>query len=201
MTKVTPSQVRELRDRTGAGMMDCKRALEEAEGQMGRAVDILRERGQAQAAKKAGRTASEGVVASYIHPGGRVGVLVEVNCETDFVSATADFQDLCRNIAMHIAASRPRWVRREDVPPAIVEHERDVLRKEAESAGKPAAVVERMVEGRLRRFFSEQCLLEQPYVRDPDHTVGDVVQELVARLGENIVVRRFQRYERGEELE
>lgn len=201
MTKVTPSQVRELRDRTGAGMMDCKRALEEAEGQMGRAVDILRERGQAQAAKKAGRTASEGVVASYIHPGGRVGVLVEVNCETDFVSATADFQDLCRNIAMHIAASRPRWVRREDVPPAIVEHERDVLRKEAESAGKPAAVVERMVEGRLRRFFSEQCLLEQPYVRDPDHTVGDVVQELVARLGENIVVRRFQRYERGEELD
>ena len=201
MTKVTPSQVRELRDRTGAGMMDCKRALEEAEGQMGRAVDILRERGQAQAAKKAGRTASEGVVASYIHPGGRVGVLVEVNCETDFVSATADFQDLCRNIAMHIAASRPRWVRREDVPSAIVEHERDVLRKEAESAGKPAAVVERMVEGRLRRFFSEQCLLEQPYVRDPDHTVGDVVQELVARLGENIVVRRFQRYERGEELE
>lgn len=201
MTKVTPSQVRELRDRTGAGMMDCKRALEEAEGQMGRAVDILRERGQAQAAKKAGRTASEGVVASYIHPGGRVGVLVEVNCETDFVSATPDFQDLCRNIAMHIAASRPRWVRREDVPPAIVEHERDVLRKEAESAGKPAAVVERMVEGRLRRFFSEQCLLEQPYVRDPDHTVGDVVQELVARLGENIVVRRFQRYERGEELE
>jgi elongation factor Ts len=182
-------------------MMDCKRALEEAEGQMGRAVDILRERGQAQAAKKAGRTASEGVVASYIHPGGRVGVLVEVNCETDFVSATADFQDLCRNIAMHIAASRPRWVRREDVPPAIVEHERDVLRKEAESAGKPAAVVERMVEGRLRRFFSEQCLLEQPYVRDPDHTVGDVVQELVARLGENIVVRRFQRYERGEELD
>jgi elongation factor Ts len=182
-------------------MMDCKRALEEAQGDIGRATDILRERGQAQAAKKAGRAVSEGLVASYIHPGGRVGVLVEVNCETDFVSATTDFQDLCRNLAMHIVASRPRWVRREDVPPAIVEHEREVLSREAEAAGKPAAIVERMVEGRLKRFFEEQCLLEQPYVRDPDHTVGEMVQELMARLGENIQVRRFQRYERGEELD
>lgn len=201
MTKVTPSQVRELRDRTGAGMMDCKRALEEADGDLARAVDVLRERGQAQAAKKAGRAVSEGLVASYIHPGGRVGVLIEVNCETDFVANTGDFQELARNLAMHIAASRPRWVRREDVPEDMLDHEREVLRKEAEASGKPAPIIEKMVQGRLERFFSEQCLLEQTYVRDPDHTVGQVVQEHIARLGENIQVRRFQRYERGEELD
>ncbi|MGC8486894.1 MAG: translation elongation factor Ts [Clostridia bacterium] len=201
MTKVTPSQVRELRDRTGAGMMDCKRALEEADGDVTRAVDILRERGQAQAAKKAGRAVSEGLVTSYIHPGGRVGVLLEINCETDFVANTGDFQELARNLAMHIAASQPRWVSREEVPEATLAHEREVLRREAESSGKPAAIIDKMVEGRVQRFLQERCLLEQPYVRDPDHTVGDVVQEHIARLGENIQVRRFQRYERGEQLD
>src|SRR5579875_393805 len=200
MTKVTPSQVRELRERTGAGMMDCKRALEEADGSLARAVDILRERGQAQAAKKAGRAVSDGLVASYIHPGGRLGVLIEVNCETDFVAKTDDFQALAHALAMHVAAARPRWVRREDVPAATVDHERAVLRKEAEASGKPPAIVEKMVQGRLERFFAEQCLLEQPYVRDPDRTVGQVIQEHIARLGENIQVRRFQRYERGEQL-
>ncbi len=198
---VTPQQVKELRERTGAGMMDCKRALDETGGDFDRAVALLRERGQAAAAKKAGRTAEEGLVASYIHPGGRVGTLIEVNCETDFVAKTDAFAELAHNLAMQVAAQAPRWVRRDDVPAAVVAEEQSRLRREAELEGKPAAVVEKIVDGRLARFYREHCLLEQPYVKDPDQTVADLVQEHVARLGENIRVRRFARFERGEGLD
>ncbi len=198
---ISPSQVKELRERTGAGMMDCKRALEEAAGDMVRAAEILRERGQAAAAKKAARHAGEGLVTSYIHPGGRVGTLVEVNCETDFVARTDAFSELAHNLAMHVAAANPRWVRREDVPAPVVAEERARLRREAEREGKPAHVVEKIVEGRLDRFYRETCLLEQPYVRNPDQTVDELIQEHVARLGENIRVRRFARFERGEDLD
>jgi elongation factor Ts len=198
---VSPRQVKELRERTGAGMMDCKRALEEAAGDMARAAEILRERGQAAAAKKSARHAGEGLVTSYIHPGGRVGTLVEVNCETDFVARTDAFTELAHNLAMHVAAASPRWVRRDEVPASVVEDERSRLRREAEREGKPAHVVEKMVEGRLDRFFRETCLLEQPYVRNPDQTVDELIREHVARLGENIRVRRFARFERGEDLD
>lgn len=198
---ISAQQVKELRERSGAGMMECKRALEEAAGDMGRAQDILRERGVAQAAKKAGRAADEGAVCSYIHPGGRVGVLLELNCETDFVAATDDFQALGRDLAMQVAAQRPRWVSREDVPPGEVDHERTVLMAQAQGEGKPPAIVERMVEGRLSKFYQEHCLMDQPFIKNPDQTVGDVVKERIAKLGEQIRVRRFVRYERGESLD
>jgi elongation factor Ts len=189
--------VKELRERTGAGMMDCKRALEESGGDMEAAIRTLREQGKAQAAKKAGRTASEGAIVSYIH-GGRIGVLVEVNCETDFVARNADFQEFAREIAMQVAASAPRYVRREDVPATEAEAERAILRTQAEGSGKPAAVVDKMVEGRMEKFYERVCLLEQPYIREPERRVRDLVTELVARIGENIQVRRFVRWELGE---
>lgn len=180
-------------------MMECKRALEEAGGDMEKAVDILRERGLAAAAKKAGRTASEGLIESYIHLQGRIGVLLEINCETDFVANTADFRALAHDVAMHIAAAKPLYVRREEVPVAVVEHERQILAVQAQNEGKPPAIVEKMVQGRIDKFFKDVCLLEQPFVKDPDKSVDQLIKEHIAKLGEQITVRRFARFERGEE--
>lgn len=179
-------------------MMECKRALEEAQGDMERAVDILRERGLAAAAKKAGRSATEGLIESYIHGQGRIGVLLEINCETDFVANTPDFHNLAHDVAMHIAAARPLYVTRQEVPAMTVEHEREVLRAQALNEGKPEAIVEKMVAGRVDKFYKEICLMEQPYVKNPDVTVEQLIKESIARLGEQIQVRRFVRFERGE---
>lgn len=196
---ISAQEVKTLRERTGAGMMECKRALEDAQGDMDRAMDLLRERGLAKAAKKAGRITTEGLVTSYIHGQGRIGVLLEINCETDFVANTDDFRALAHEVAMHIAAARPLYVRREDVPPEVVAHEREILTAQALNEGKPPAIVEKMVQGRLEKFYQEVCLLEQPYVKNPDISVGDFIKEHIARLGEQIQVRRFVRFERGEE--
>lgn len=196
---ISAQEVKALRDRTGAGMMECKRALEEAQGDLERAVDILRERGLAAAAKKAGRTATEGLVESYIHAQGRIGVLVEVNCETDFVANTEDFRTLAHDIALHIAAAKPLYVGRGEVPDALVEHEKNVLRAQALNEGKPEAIVEKMVQGRIDKYYKEVCLLEQPFVKNPDVTIEELIKEHIARLGEQIQVGRFARFERGEE--
>ena len=198
--EVPAAQVKELRERTGAGMLACKQALVEARGDMERAITILREKGLAAAAKKAGRVANDGLVEAYIHGGGRIGVLVEVNCETDFVARTEEFRTLARDLAMQIAAARPEYIRREDVPEEVVVKERAILRAQALREGKPEKVVDRMVEGRLEKFFKEQCLLEQPFIKDPNITVGQLITEKIARLGENITVRRFARFELGEGL-
>lgn len=201
MATITPQMVKELRERTQAGMMDCKKALQETGGDMEKAVDYLRQKGLAAAAKKAGRLAADGLVEAYIHPGGRVGVLVEVNCETDFVAKTEAFQELVRDIAMHIAAMRPEYVRREDVPADVIEREKRILTSSALEEGKPEHIVEKIVTGRLEKYYSEVCLLEQPFVKDGDKTVGQLVQEAIAKLGENIAVRRFARFERGEGID
>ncbi len=201
MAEISPALVKELRERTGAGMMDCKKALVETAGDMDKAVEWLRQKGLASASKKAGRTASEGIVDAYIHLGGRIGVLIEVNCETDFVARTDEFRSLVRDLAMQVAAASPRFVRREDVPAAEVEKEREILRARALEEGKPANIVDKMVEGRLeKQFFTQACLEEQPFVKNPDKTVGELLKEAIARLGENIVVRRFVRFEVGENL-
>ena len=197
---ISANDVKKLRERTGAGMMECKRALEQAEGNMDRAVDILRERGLAAAAKKAGRAATEGLIESYIHLQGRIGVLLEINCETDFVANTSDFRVLAHDVAMHIAAARPRFVRTDEVPEAELDHERQVLTAQARNEGKPAAIVDKMVEGRLKKFYQEVCLLHQPFVKNPDITIDQLLKEHIARLGEQITVRRFARFERGEEF-
>ena len=199
--QVTAQMVKELRERTGAGMMDCKTALTETKGEMEKAVDLLRKKGLAAAAKKAGRVAAEGAVASYIHAGGKIGVLVEVNSETDFVAKTEEFQQLVRDIAMHIAAAEPRFVRREEVTEDILERERAIYREQAAASGKPANVVEKIVTGKMEKFYSETCLLEQPFVKNPDQTVGQLVTEAVAKIGENLQVRRFTRYRLGEGIE
>jgi len=199
--QITAEMVRNLRERTGAPMMDCKKALADSGGDPEKAVDELRKRGIAKAAKKAGRTTSEGVVGSYIHAGGKIGVLVEVACETDFVARTDDFQDRVKDVAMHIAAADPRFVRREEVDAAVLERERMVYREQALASGKPEQVVDRIVDGKLEKFYSEAVLLEQPFVKDSDKTVGDLVAEAVGKLGENIQVRRFARYRLGEEVE
>lgn len=180
--------------------MECKRALEEAQGNMDRAVDILRERGLAAAAKKAGRSTTEGLVESYIHSQGRIGVLLEINCETDFVANTEDFHNLAHDVAMHIAAARPSYVRREEVPNDQLDHEKSVLKAQALNEGKPEAIVEKMVAGRIEKYYKEVCLLEQPFVKNPDLTVDQLIREHIARLGEQIQVRRFARFERGEAL-
>jgi elongation factor Ts len=197
---ITPKQVMELREKTGAGMMDCKRALQEAAGDSDTAVRLLREKGLSQAAKRAGKEAKEGCVFSYIHAGARIGVLLEVNCETDFVARTADFQNLGKELCMQIAASAPSVIRREDLPPDTVERERDIYRKQAVATGKPEKVIDKMVEGRLEKFYHETCLLDQPYIKNDEETVGQVVSSAIAKLGENIVVRRFTRFQLGEEL-
>jgi elongation factor Ts len=198
---ITANQVKELRERTGAGMMDCKKALEEAGGDMDKAIEVLRKRGLAAAAKKAGRVAAEGAVGSYIHAGGRIGVLVEVNCETDFVARTDDFQDLVRDIAMHIAAAEPRFVSRDEVTDEVLETERRIYREQALEQGKPEAMVDRIVEGKLGKFYGEAVLLEQPFVKDPDKTVQELLVEKIARIGENLQVRRFSRFRLGEGIE
>jgi len=198
---VTAEMVKELRERTGVGMMDCKKALVATNGDIEKAIDELRTKGLAKAAKKAGRLASEGLVISYIHGGGRIGVLVEVNCETDFVGKTPEFKQLAYDIAMQIAASNPEFVSREEVPASAIEHEKEVLRAQALEEGKPEKVVDKMVEGRLDKFYKERCLLEQPYIKDPDKTVQELVHENIAKIGENINIRRFVRYELGEGIE
>ncbi len=196
---ITAQQVQELRRQTGAGMMDCKRALEETAGDTEQAAVLLRKQGQARADARMSRAASEGVIASYIHAGGRIGVLVEVNCETDFVARTDEFQELARNIAMHIAAEQPRWVQAEDIPEDITSQEQEIYRALALKEGKPEAVVEKIVEGRMRKYCQETCLLEQAYIRDDQKTVSEIVKEARATLGENIIVRRFVRFQLGEQ--
>ncbi len=195
---ISASTVKELRERTGAGMMDCKRALEETGGDMEAAIDLLRTKGAARAAKRAAKAANEGTIGSYIHHGGKVGVLVELNCETDFVAKTEDFQRLARDLAMHVAATSPIAVRAEDVPEEVVERERQIYLEQAREEGKPEHIQEKIVEGRLRKFFQENTLLEQPFVKDPDKTVGELVTEVSAKTGEKIEVARFVRFAVGE---
>lgn len=198
---ISAEMVKELRERTGAGMMDCKKALIEKDGDLEKAIEYLREKGLAAAAKKAGRIAAEGVVDSYIHGGGRIGVLVEVNCETDFVAKTTGFRELVKDIAMQVAASKPEYVSKEEVPQDIVEKEKHILKVQALNEGKPEKVVEKMVEGRIEKFYKEVCLLEQPFIKDPDITVNQLIVNKIAQIGENIKVRRFVRYELGEGIE
>ena len=198
---VSASDVKALREATGAGMMDCKKALTEADVNMEKATEILREKGLAAAAKKSGRIAAEGVVASYIHMGGRIGVLVEVNCETDFVAKTDQFQSFVRDIAMQIAASNPLYLSSEEVPQDTIDKEKEILRIQAINEGKPEKIVNNMVEGRIKKYFKEVCLLDQPFVKDPDKSIADYVKEQIAALGENITIRRFTRYEMGEGLQ
>jgi elongation factor Ts len=199
--EITAQMVKQLRERTGAGMMDCKTALNETKGDMEAAVDFLRKKGLAAAAKKAGRVAAEGAVGSYIHGGGKIGVLVEVNSETDFVARTEEFQELVRDIAMHIAAAEPRAVRREEVTQEDLDRERAIFREQALASGKPANIVDKIVDGKMEKYFSEFVLLEQPFVKDPDKTVGQLVTEKIAKIGENIQVRRFVRFKLGEGIE
>ncbi len=197
MTKVPASQVQELRQRTGVGMMECKRALEETGGDLEGAIDLLRTRGQAKAATKAGRAADEGRIESYIHLGGKIGVLLEVNCETDFVAKTEAFQELARSLAMQVAATSPLAVDRQGLDPEVVEREAAIYRQQARDSGKPAEIVEKIAAGKLEKWYQEICLLDQAFIKDPDRKVSDVVTEAVQRLGENVVVRRFTRYEVG----
>jgi len=196
---VTAEQVRELRERTGAGMMECKRALQDSAGDVEKAIDALRKSGMARVAQRSGRQAAEGLVESYIHPGGRVGVLIEVNTETDFVARTDDFAELARDLAMQAAAAGAEYVRREEVPAERVERERAIIADQLAKEGKPAAIVEKILGGKLDRFYSEICLLEQPYIRDDKMKVSDVVAKVSAKTGENIVVRRFVRFKLGQE--
>ena len=199
--KITADMVKDLRERTSAGMLDCKKALTEAGGDVDKAVEILRKKGLAAAAKKAGRVAAEGAVGSYIHAGGKIGVLVEVNCETDFVARTDEFQELVRDIAMHVAASDPRFVERDEVTADHLEAEQRIYRQQALDDGKPEKIVDRIVEGKMEKYYSQVVLLEQPYVKDTDVTVGEMIAAKVGKIGENIQVRRFERYVLGEGLE
>ena len=201
MANFTSADVMKLREQTGVGMMDCKKALVEADGNFEAAVKILREKGMASAAKKQGRIASEGVVSSYIHMGGRIGVLVEVNCETDFVAKSDDFQTLVKDIAMHIAAANPKYVSEAEVDPKELENEKEILRAQALNEGKPAAIVEKMVEGRVKKFYEDVCLLNQHFVKNPDVTIKDLLTEATLKIGEKISIRRFVRFELGEGME
>jgi elongation factor Ts len=195
---ITASMVKDLRQKTGAGVMACKEALTAAEGDMDKAILYLREKGTAVAARKLGRAVPEGLVTSYIHTGSRIGVLLELNCETDFVARTQEFQQLAKDVAMQITAKRPLYIKRENVPESEVEKEKAVLRTQALNEGKPEKVVDKIVEGRLQKFFSNVCLMEQEFIRDSDKTIGDLILEKISTIGENIVVRRFIRYELGE---
>jgi len=198
---ITAQQVKELRETTCAGMMDCKKALVETNGDMEKAIDYLREKGLAAAAKKSGRIAAEGIVESYIHAGGKIGVMIEVNCETDFVAKTPEFHSFVRDLAMQIAAANPAYLSRDEVPASILDHEREVLRAQALNEGKPEKIIDKMVEGRVNKFYAENCLLEQAFIKDPDKSVTDVVNGQISKIGENIIVRRFVRYQMGEGLE
>jgi elongation factor Ts len=196
--EVSASAVKDLREKTGAGMMDCKKALAETGGDVQKAIDYLRQKGLAAAAKKADRVAADGAVGAYVHPGGKIGVLVEINCETDFVARTAEFQSLLKDVAMQVAAANPRYLRREEVPAAELDKEKAIYRQQALETGKPEKVVDKIVEGKIERFYSEACLLEQAFIKDPDKKVTDIVNESIGRLGENIQIRRFSRYHLGE---
>ncbi|MCI5714234.1 MAG: translation elongation factor Ts [Firmicutes bacterium] len=197
----TTEDIVKLRKRTNCGMMDCKNALEACNGDLDKATEWLREKGMAKAAKKADRIAAEGLVTSYIHMGGKIGVLLEVNCETDFASKSEQFAQLCKDIAMHIAAANPLYVKPEEVPAADLEHEKEILKAQALNEGKPEKIVERMIEGRIKKFYEDTCLLNQPFVKNPEQTVTDLINETVLKIGEKISVRRFVRYEMGEGLE
>lgn len=196
--EVSASAVKELREKTGAGMLDCKKALAETGGDVPKAIDVLRQKGLASAAKKADRVATDGAVGAYVHAGGKIGVLVEINCETDFVARTAEFQALLKDVAMQVAAASPRFVRREEVSSEEFEKEKSIYRRQALESGKPENVVEKIVAGKMEKFYSEVCLLEQSFIKDPDKKVTDVINDAIARLGENIQVRRFARYHLGE---
>ena len=198
---ITAEQVRELREMTGAGMMECKRVLEEVNGDKEKATELLRERGVVKAAKKAGRIAAEGLVESYIHGDGRIGVLVEVNIETDFAAKNPEFREFVKDVAMQIAATKPEYVKREEVPAEVIEKEKEIMKAQAVNEGKPEAVAEKIVEGRMDKYFADVCLLEQDFIKDPDKTVGQVLTEKIANIGENITIRRFVRFERGEGIE
>jgi elongation factor Ts len=196
--EVSSTIVKELREKTGAGFMDCKKALTETEGNLEKAVDYLRQKGLAAAAKKADRVAADGAVGAYVHPGGKIGVLVEINCETDFVARTTEFQTLLKDMAMQIAAANPRYVRRAEVSGEEIEREREIYLRQAQESGKPEKFIEQIVQGKMERFYSEVCLLEQPFIKDPEKKVSDVLTEAITRLREKIEVRRFARYLLGE---
>ena len=198
---ITAEMVKTLRERTGAGMMDCKKALNATEGNMDKAIDFLREKGLAAAAKKADRVATDGLVESYIHAGGRIGVLVEINCETDFVAKTDDFKTLVKDIAMHIAAANPLYVLREEVPAEILTHEREILKAQAINEGKPENIAEKMVEGRIEKYYKDHCLMDQIFVKDGESTITELIKANIAKMGENITIRRFARFNLGEGLE
>ena len=200
MSAITASSVKELREMSGAGMMDCKKALTEASGDLEKAIDILRKTGMAKAKKKSGRSAKEGIIYPYIHPGAKLGVLVEINCETDFVANTDDFKNLSKDIAMHIAASAPISVTREEIPQRTLEREKEIYADQARQSGKPEDIIEKMTEGRLNKFYQENVLLEQTFVKDPDKTVADLITETVAKLGENILISMFSRFQLGEKI-
>ena len=200
MSKISASLVKELREKTGAGMLDCRNALQETDGDLDKAVDLLREKGLSKAAKKSSRIAAEGLVEAYIH-GGRIGVLVEVNSETDFVAKTDEFKDFVKDVAMQIAASSPKYVSREEVPEEIINHEKEVLTQQAMNEGKPQNIAEKMVEGRIEKFYKDIVLLEQPFIKDPDKSIETLLKEKIAKIGENIKIRRFVRFEVGEGLE
>ena len=195
---ISAHQVKELRDKSGVGMMDCKKALIESNGDIDKAFDYLRKSGVAKAQKKAGRSASDGLIFPYIHPGSKLGVLLEINCETDFVAKTEDFQNLAKDVAMHIAASEPIAVNKEDVPADVLETEREIYADQAKQSGKPENIIEKMIDGRLNKFYQENVLLEQTFVKDPDKTVQDLITDTVAKLGENIIISRFSRFQLGE---
>lgn len=201
MAEVTSAQVKELREITGAGMMDCKKALIECSCDLDKAIDHLREKGLAAASKKEGRVAAEGTVEAYIHGGGRIGVLLEINCETDFVSRGDEFKQLAKDVAMQIAAAKPLYVNKEDVPADVIAHEREIFKAQALNEGKPEKIIDKMVDGRVEKFYKEVCLMEQPYIKDPDIFIKDLVIGKVAKIGEKIAIRRFARYELGEGIE
>ena len=200
MSTISASTVKELREISGAGMMDCKKALTEASGDLEKAIDILRKTGMAKARKKSGRSTKEGIILPYIHPGAKLGVLLEINCETDFVANTDDFKNLSKDIAMHIAASAPISVSREEIPQETLEREKEIYADQARQSGKPENIIAKMTEGRLNKFYQENVLLEQTFVKDPDKTVADLITETVAKLGENILISRFSRFQLGEKI-
>lgn len=199
MADISAAMVKELREKSGAGIMDCKEALAECEGDLEKAVDFLRKKGLATAAKRAGRATSEGTIQSYIHMGGKIGVMVEVNCETDFVAKTDDFIDFAKNLAMHIAATSPVGVTAEDVPEAVINREREIYRDQALEMGKPEKMIDKIVDGKLNKFFKESCLMNQQYVKDPDKTISDYLNEVIAKTGEKVTIKRFARFQVGAE--
>jgi len=199
--EIKSSVVKSLREKTSAGIMDCKKALEETRGDIDKAIDYLRKKGLAAAAKKTGRISKEGIIEAYIHPGGKLGVLVEVNCETDFVAKAADFVEFVKNIAMHIAASNPLYLKREFIPEDVIEKEREIYKSQALNSGKPEKIIDRIVDGKIEKYFCDVCLLEQPYVKEPELSVKELVDTIIAKMGENISIRRFSRYQLSENLD